>query len=133
MKGKSGTQLGSDNVERLKTYLSELNGEGRGLPARGGKVNVTAIALACGFDRQVLYKNPAAKQALEEAAARLGLEASEAERATSNETDHRDRRILQLEQANAVLKAEVEALRERLKRFSHIEEHMVETGRRVPR
>jgi hypothetical protein len=40
---------------------------------------------------------------------------------------------MQLEQANAVLKAEVEALRERLKRFSHIEEHMVETGRRVPR
>ncbi|MDT7953871.1 MAG: DUF6262 family protein [Acetobacteraceae bacterium] len=138
---RSGPQKGADNVERLRAYLAGLGGEGRALPERGGKVNVSAVALACGFDRNVLYTNPAAKALLEGALSTLGLagpERAEAAPPAASGPDPRDRRINQLEQANASLKAENGALRaernglrERLRRLEHIEAHMVETGRRV--
>ncbi len=141
--GKSGRDKGSDNVARLRGHLADLEASGRALPERGGKVNVSAIALACGFDRNVLYTNQAAKALLDSAVARMGLELPDQIRrgplpADPGGPDPRDRRILQLEQANAVFKAENGALRternglrERLRRFEHIEAHMVETGRRV--
>lgn len=141
--GKSGRDKGSDNVARLQEHLAALEASGRALPERGGKVNVSAVALACGFDRNVLYTNQAAKALLEAAVARMGLERPDQVRRgpmpdDPGGPDPRDRRILQLEQANAVLKAENGALRaernglqERLRRFGHIEAHMVETGRRV--
>lgn len=44
--------------------------------------------------------------------------------------DRRDRRILQLEQHNAALRAEVRGLREQLARYRHVEEAMI-TGRGV--
>jgi len=64
---KSGFQVGAEYVERLKRYFADVASEGRPLPARGGKPNASAIALACGFDRQVLYKNPAAKELFDKA------------------------------------------------------------------
>jgi hypothetical protein len=57
---KSGFQVGAEHVERLKRYLADVATEARPQPARGGKPHASAIALACGFDRQVPYKNPAA-------------------------------------------------------------------------
>lgn len=140
--GKSGQQKGAENVASLRVYIEALEADGRRLPERGGKVNMSAIAIACGFDRNVLYTNAQAAHALEEAVARLGLELPSQEHAAprtiADAADHRDRRILQLEQANASLKAENgalraerNALRDRLRRFEHIEAHMVETGRRV--
>jgi hypothetical protein len=138
---RSGPQKGAENAERLRAYLAGLGGEGRALPERGGKVNVSAIAMACGFDRNVLYTNPAARALLEGALSTLGLEGPGRAReapAPAAGPDPRDRRINQLEQANASLKAENGALRaernnlrERLRRLEHIEAHMVETGRRV--
>jgi hypothetical protein len=62
---KSGSALGAENVGRLKTYLDDLKAESRPLPMRAGEPNRSAIALACGFDRQVLYKNPAAASLLQ--------------------------------------------------------------------
>ena len=140
--GKSGQQRGAENVIRLRRYIEDLETGGRRFPERSGKVNVSAIAIACGFDRNVLYTNAQAVTVLEEAVARLGLELPEQEhRPPTNglgSADHRDRRILQLEQANSSLKAENgslraerNSLRERLRRLEHIEAHMVETGRRV--
>jgi hypothetical protein len=128
----SGVAIGAANVARLKTYLDALVSEGRGLPMRGGEINRSAIALACGFDRQVLYKNPAAKALIDDAIAKQGLA-----NVVGNEpkpemrSDRRDRRIMKLEQQNASLRAENTGLRERLRKLEQVETIMVTTGRRV--
>ena len=40
--------------------------------------------------------------------------------------------VLQLEEQNASLKAEVASLRERLRRFEHLDDHLSRTGRLLP-
>jgi hypothetical protein len=127
---KSGAEIGAANVQRLKSYLDRLANSGSKLPSQNGKVNASAVALACGFDRAVLYQNPGARQMLRQAAARLGLDAQVASRKAVS-VDPRDQRILKLEQENANLKAEVFELRRNLRRLQHVEEVMIETGRRV--
>lgn len=133
MTGQSGADLGKQNVEALRRYIGALERQGAALPARNGKINVSAVALACGFDRAVLYQNPAAKRELAEAAARLGLDGMAERPAEAGATDPRDERIRRLEQQNAALLAENHDLRRQLTRLRHIEEHMAETGRRVAR
>jgi hypothetical protein len=129
---KSGSAIGADNVERLKNYLEALEREGRQVPMRGGEVNRSAIALACGFDRQVLYKNPAAKALLDAAVETLDTAgAKDDEQKPEPKSDRRDRRILSLEQQNAALRAENAGLREKLRRLEQVEDIMVTTGRRV--
>jgi hypothetical protein len=129
---RSGAAIGASNVAELKRYLDALRAEDRKLPERGGKVNASAVALACGFDRQVLYKNPAAKELLEEAVKDLGLAGAEMEEIdAAPKADRRDQRILTLEQQNAALRVENSGLRERLRRLEQVEDIMVSTGRRV--
>jgi hypothetical protein len=129
---KSGAALGAANVDRLKDHLDALAREGRGLPMRGGEINRSAIALACGFDRQVLYKNPAAKALLDAAVERLDTgDAKEDEPKPEVKSDRRDRRIMTLEQQNAALRAENAGLREKLRRLDHVENIMMTTGRQV--
>jgi polyhydroxyalkanoate synthesis regulator phasin len=130
---KSGSEIGTENVERLRRYLADLENEGRKLPERGGRANVSAIALACGFDRQVLYKNPAAKRLLDDAVQRLGLAEAAGDEKPVMRSDRRDQRILTLEQQNASLRAENAGLREKLWRLEHVEDIMIDTGRRVSR
>lgn len=132
MAAKSGQEVGTENVVRVRAYLNGLEAAQRRLPERDGKPNMSAIALAAGVDRQVLYKNPAAKACIEEAASRLGLEVYEA-RSAAPTRDLRDQRIHKLEQENAALRAEALHLRRRLRQVQHLEDHMVETGRRVVR
>ncbi len=129
---KSGRQVGAEYTEALLNYLEALRQEGKGLPARAGKVSVAAVALASGVDQQSLYKNPRCRELLEQAAQELGLQAIEA-RATgpSTKDDAKTQRIQVLEAQVATLKAEVDGLRRQLSRYAHIEQHMVETGRRV--
>jgi hypothetical protein len=124
-------QIGRDSIEALQRYLDALGREGQGLPARNGKVFASAVALAVGVDRQTLYKNPGCRALLEAAAQELGLAPMEAREADPTRDDARDRRIQQLEARNQALQAEVEGLRQKLRRYAHIEEHMVSTGRRV--
>ena len=129
---QSGQQIGAENVAAVEHYLDALKAAGKGLPARAGKVSVAAVALASGVDQQSLYKNPRCRELLEQAAQELGLQAIEA-RATGPTTkdDAKTQRIQVLEAQVATLKAEVEGLRRQLSRYAHIEQHMVETGRRV--
>lgn len=133
--GKSGPALGAENVEKLRAYLDDLRERGVPLPMRGGEVNRSAIALACGFNRQVLYVNEGAKALLDEAVVGAGL-GEDLEQAGGDDdkpvtrSDKRDRRIHQLEQANAALRAENHGLRERLRRLEHVEAVMM-AGRRV--
>ena len=44
-------------VPKLRAYLQNLRSSGAELPRRAGRPNLAAIAMACGFDRGVLYKN----------------------------------------------------------------------------
>lgn len=136
-RGQSGVEIGRRNVERLKAYFASLREEGRAVPSRDGRPNLSAIALACGFDRQVLYKNPQAQEVIE---SEFGDRQPAAEPPADGEkpqvpqsADRRDRRIHQLEQENAAMRAELVGLRERLRRLAHIERHMVQTGRGVMR
>ena len=93
------------------------------------------MALACGYDRQVFYKNPVVKRMLEEAVAAFpATEAAEADKTDEEperRLDRRDQRIMQLEQQNASLRAENLALRDKLRQLQHVEDILVETGRRV--
>lgn len=133
MNAKSGAEIGAENVARLQTYLDGLASTGEPLPMRAGKPNMSAIALACGFDRQVLYKNPAAVALIEGVVAQMPpAETDTAEGPEEKpKSDRRDSRIMQLEQQLAAARAENAGLRERLRRLQHIENHVAETGRRI--
>jgi hypothetical protein len=126
----SGAQQGRENAAALKAYLERV---GDDLPMRGGKLFITAIAIACGLDRQVLHKNPACRELLAKAAERIQerpstvLGGAEPER----EVARLEAKVFRLEQRNAALKAENDELRQRLSRYRYIEEHTIETGRRV--
>ncbi len=127
---KNGQQLGAENAGVLERYLEALKTDGNGLPSRNGKVSINAVALVTGVAAQNLYKNPRCRELLERAAQELGLAPIGREEGKAKD-DPRDRRIQSLEARIASLQAEVEDLRQRLRRFAHIEQHMVETGRRV--
>jgi len=127
---KNGQQLGAENASAIERYLDALKADGRGLPSRNGKVSMSAVALAAGLATQNVYKNPACRSMLEKAAQELGLAPIGREDGQAKD-DPRDRRIQSLEARIASLQAEVEGLRSKLRRFAHIEQHMVETGRRV--
>jgi hypothetical protein len=130
MIGKSGKQLGEDHAGRLRVYLDAVER----LPSRGGKLNISAVALACQFDRAVLYNNPACKQMLADAVAAKGLSGIVVHGADAGADDAKvrlERHVHQLEQLNAALKAEVYELRRQLACNPMIEEHVVETGRRI--
>lgn len=124
---KSGKQAGEENVEKLRDYLNAIDA----VPERSGKANISAIAEACGFQRQVLYKNPAAKDLLERAITAKGLKGiSKEEGEKDQERVLLDSKINRLEQNNAALNAEVYELRRKLEQYAHIEE-MLERGKRV--
>lgn len=135
MTARSGADLGAENVARLQTYLDGLAAKGDMLPMRAGRPNFSAVAIACGFDRQVLYKNPGASALLEcYVADHVGScdpEQAVEEPDAKPKSDRRDKRIQQLEQQLAAARAECVGLREKLRRLQHIEDHMVETGRRI--
>jgi hypothetical protein len=129
----SGRDIGDAHVEALQAYLSNLREANVALPRRGGKVHLSAVAKACGFNREVLYQNPRCKALLAEAAANLGLTALETRTDVESkpETAALERRIAQLESQNASLYAEVHELRRQLRQFQAIEAVLTESGRRV--
>jgi len=123
---RSGQEIGQEYVAKLTKYLDGITG----LPARGGKVNATAVAEASGVPRQSLYKNDDCRALLDEAVKAKGLVGIE-ERANDDIGKVKlERRIMNLEQSNASLVAENYELRRQLKKLKHIEE-MMEQGKRV--
>ena len=128
----SGAEVGKRNVATLKDYLRGIKAQGANLPSRAGKVNMTAVALACGFDRGVLYQNPRCRRLMHFATKWYGLEGQgKGPEVAPNTRDIRDERIRKLEQQNAALLAENHGLRRKLARLQHIEDEMVDTGRRA--
>lgn len=130
MKGRSGKQVGEAHARTLQAYLENVEQ----LPSRRGKVNFSAIALACQFDRAVLYNNPTCRAMLEKAVADkglVGIVARENQDGNDETKARLERRVHDLEQQNAALKAETYELRKQVARNPIIEEHVLETGRRV--
>lgn len=152
----SGKALGADYLRKVEAYLAQAGD----LPvSRDGTLNVTAIAENAGIPKQSVYKNPAIRQAIEQAKAACGV-ASWADRRASLPQDagladpeavtspqrqatsidrkrlqDAERRVSTLEQRNAVLAAENFELRRRitdLKQQLGRQDMVIDTGRRIP-
>lgn len=136
MKAKSGSALGRENAARLEDYLASIDH----LPVRGGRVNVTAVARACGFDRQVLYTNPACRSLLNAAASKKGFPDVEVGQPISKEDEsmvplkklrEAERRVGALEKKVSELRARIVGLETRLRRHDIIETELIARGRRA--
>jgi hypothetical protein len=136
----SGRERGEENLAKVRRYLAGLRAIGQSLPLQDGHPNITAIAEASGVLRNVFYTNAGVKRLLaefiggpdENKKPPTGLARAE------RQLDIKERRILQLEQQLASVKAETAELRKRLAaaeqklaRYSVIEEEIIKAGKRV--
>lgn len=124
-KSKSNREIGAENLSKLQQWLDAADV----IPERRGNVNISAIALATGLDRQVLYRDEA-KEAIRGAVAKKGLGMPAQQRAPGGEAlpAWATQRIKALEEQLVLVKAEAHDLRARLRRYEHLEQHMAETG-----
>ncbi|MBB2692263.1 UNVERIFIED_ORG: hypothetical protein GGI62_003433 [Rhizobium esperanzae] len=118
-------QISEENFLRLQSYIEKMRAAGLKLPSRGGKVNKTAVATVCGFNRETFTQNKRFEQRLDEAVVALGLENPPPEPPRRDGADKA--RITMLEQQLAALRGENYELRRKLARY----EHATLTGRRV--
>jgi hypothetical protein len=127
MKLNTFQQISEDNYRRLEEYIQRLREAKIKLPNRGGKVNKTAVATACGFNRSTFVQNKRFETLINDAVKELGLEVP-AKATETDATDKRDKaRVLVLEQQLAAVRSENYELRRKLARY----EHAAATGRRV--
>ena len=126
---RSNAEIGAEHLSALELWLPQA----QHLPGRNGAVNISALAVATGIDRQVLYRKDA-RVMIERAAAEKGLSMPEHEHRSDPDQvpSWAKQRIKALEEALAVSKAEARDLRAHLRRLEHIERHVMETGR-MPR
>jgi len=124
-KRKSNREIAEENLAKLRAWLDAADV----IPERGGNANISAIALAAGVDRQVLYRDEA-QAAIHAAVEKKGLGMPEQQRGPGGDTIPMwaTQRIKDLEEQLALTRAEVRDLRERLRRYEHLEQHMTATG-----
>lgn len=124
----SNREIGKQNLMKLKRWLDAADS----IPERNGKANISAISVASGLDRQVLYR-PEAKAMIQQAVTRIGLRMPEQARVGADEVPSwASRKIHQLEQRLAAAQVENNELRKRLRSYAAIESFMQETGQ-IPR
>ena len=136
----SGRERGEENLAKVRSYLAGLKTASQSLPSEDGHPNITAIAEASGVLRNVFYTNAGVKRLLAEFVGGSGgsTEQTASLARAERQLEVKDRRILQLEQQLASVKAEAEELRKRLAaaeqkltRYKLIEEEVLKAGRRV--
>jgi hypothetical protein len=136
----SGPERGEQNLARVRSYLAGLQVAGQSLPLEDGRPNISAIAEAAGVLRNVFYTNSGVKKLLAEFVGGPApvADGSAALSRAQQQVETKGRRILQLEQQLANVKAENEDLRKRLAaaeqelaRYAFIEEYIVKAGKRV--
>ena len=136
----SGPERGEQNLAKVRDYLANLQSAGQPLPLADGQPNISAIAEAAGVLRNVFYTNSGVKRLLAEfvGASSPVADGAPALLRAQQQAEAKDRRILQLEQRLANVKAENEELRKRLAaaeqelaRRAFIEEHIIKAGKRV--
>jgi uncharacterized protein YceH (UPF0502 family) len=121
-------QISEENYAKLETYVERLQAAGLKLPSRGGRVNKTAVATACGFNRETFDQNARFEKRLMEAVEDLGLEPPKSAETSATTRDSGDKaRITALEQQVASLRSENLELRHKVARY----QHSTQTGRRV--
>ncbi|OUR89324.1 hypothetical protein A9Q81_21935 [Gammaproteobacteria bacterium 42_54_T18] len=110
---------------------------------RRNQLSRTEIARECSFSVSVLRQNPAVKSALcaledklrdkgiivEQVTAAPAVQSAERRKTLSNAMDKS--RIKILEERNAVQRAEIESLKQALKRYAVFDEHLATTGRLI--
>lgn len=136
----SGRERGEENLAKVHRYLGDLKATGQALPTQDGRPNLTAIAEASGVLRNVFYTNAGVRRLIVEFIGGRGegnQEPTGLARA-QRQLDVKERRILQLEQQLASVKAENEELRrqlaateQKLTRYRVVEEDVLQAGRRV--
>lgn len=107
-----------------------------------GSINKREIAVECGFARSVLDQNPRVKKALAELEEQLrsrGVLPRKSEKTESPQRAVSERRgdidaerLRRLETENALLRAEVAALKKQLAKFDALSQVLAESGR-IPR
>lgn len=150
---KSGQQIAKDNVLKFQAWIAERDAANDWQDyIRNGKLNRTEIARECGFASSVLRQNPSVNKALQALESRLMAsqilpnekhysavrEGSSV--ASGMAVDRRimaakaqaDARVKALEEKNAALMAEINTLKNQLKRFQHLDDHLARTGRLLP-
>ena len=147
----NGQQLAAENLKRFESWSKEREAAGDWADyIRQGQLNRTEVAAECGFAKSVLRQNPAVKAALEALESRLRAEGSlphgkgekspqtqdeaasaSVERRIVTLNNRSEQRVKALEEQNAALRAEVLELREQLKRYQMIDDHLAQTGRMV--
>lgn len=139
MTGRSSQEQAREHAARLEAYLAQTGT----LPSRAGKVNVTAIARACGFDRQTIYKNRACRAMVEAAALDQDISFAEGAADDAGDTEatnamvpasklrEEQRRVAALERRLAEMTARNAALMARLRQQTQIEEDLIMAGRRT--
>jgi hypothetical protein len=120
-------QISEENYHRLEEYIGRLKDAGLKLPSRGGRVNKTAVATACGFNRETFTQNKRFEKLINDAVEELGLDISTKAPEVTPRNSRDKSRILVLEQHLAALRSENWELRRKLARY----EHTTTTGRRV--
>lgn len=128
---RSFHEVSEGNHASLVEYTGRLRAAGLKFPARGGVVNKTAVARACGFARETFQQNARFAATLDAAVAEIGIELPEEVVAPPPRNSEEKARILQLEQQLAVARGEVLELRRKLRRYEAIAEHVGTSGRRV--
>lgn len=125
----SNAQLRRENLAKLERYLAGVEC----VPERRGEANLSAIAAAAQVRRTWLYDDEP-KTMIRAAVEAKGLgmpHQQHQQRAPGGEAvpAWATQRIKTLEEQLAVAKAEARDLRDRLRRYEHLERHMAETGR----
>lgn len=86
----TAVEKGKINKQRYADYVSNLELTGKKFPTNSaGTVNLSIIATACGFNRQVFFTNKSMKEQLDLDVARLG-KAVESSRENSKSTTRPD-------------------------------------------
>lgn len=136
----SGRERGEENLAKVRRYLAGLRAIGQSLPLQDGHPNITAIAEASGVLRNVFYTNAGVKRLLAEfiGGPDEGKKPPTGLARAERQLEIKERRILQLEQQLASVKAETAELRKRLAvaeqnlaRYAVIEEEILKAGKRV--
>lgn len=140
----SGREIAKENLEKFRKWIAERREAQDWVDyVHGNKLNRTEIANECVFAASALRQNPAIKKELKELedelrgtgviAERVHHDASAAAAKKRNDrSSSLDReRIKQLEERNAGLQAEVNALKDSLKKFELFDRHLAGTGRAI--
>ena len=147
----AGRRGGIENVKAFQEWANERDRAGDWEDyVHRGQLNRSEIAKECCFALSSFRSNAGLGRALREAEAKLESSGVFAKSRSAHGTSGRsadsnaiqvvndrvmiaknqaDQRVKALEEQNATLRAEVYELREQLRRFKHLDEHLCRTGR----